>query len=72
MKRFLLIALIATPLAAQGPMMPPHEAAPPETISVSGTGHATVAPDRFSFTAGVQTTAPTVEEAVNQNNMKMT
>ncbi len=63
MKSFLCAILIAAPLAAQTPA--------PETISVTGTGHATLAPDRLTFTAGVQTTAPTVEEAVNQNNTKM-
>ncbi len=71
MKRFLLFVLIASPLAAQTVTQPPRESAPPETISVTGTGHATLTPDRFSFTVGVQTQAPTVEEAVNQNNAKM-
>jgi uncharacterized protein len=71
MKRFLFLVIIATPLAAQIPTQPPRETAMPETISVTGTGRATLTPDRFSFTAGVQTTAPTVEEAVNQNNSKM-
>ncbi len=71
MKRFLSILCIATPLAAQTVTQPPRENAMPETISVTGTGHATLTPDRFSFTAGVQTAAPTVEEAVNQNNSKM-
>ena len=66
MKRFLLFLMAAAPLAAQTPMQPP-----PETITVSGTGHATLTPDRFTFTAGVQTMAPTVEEAVNENNAKM-
>ena len=72
MKRFLFLVFIAAPLAAQIPTQPPRESAMPETISVNGTGHATLTPDRFSFTAGVQMTAPTVEEAVNQNNSKMT
>jgi uncharacterized protein YggE len=72
MKRFLLLVLIAAPIAAQTVTQPPREGAPPETISVTGTGHATLTPDRFSFTAGVQTMAPTVEEAVNENNSKMT
>ena len=57
---------MAAPVAAQMPPQPP-----PETITVSGTGRATLTPDRFSFSAGVQTTAPTVEEAVNENNSKM-
>lgn len=71
MKNFVCLLLIAAPLAAQTVTQPPREGAPPETISVTGTGHATLTPDRFSFTAGVQTTAPTVEEAVNQNNSRM-
>src|SRR6266550_6247029 len=72
MKRFLLLVLIAAPIAAQTVTQPPREGAPPETISVTGTGHATLTPDRFTFTAGVQTMSPTVEEAVNENNSKMT
>ncbi|HLJ74804.1 MAG TPA: SIMPL domain-containing protein [Thermoanaerobaculia bacterium] len=65
MKNFVLfILLAASPLAAQSVTQP-------ETISVTGTGHATLTADRFSFSAGVQTQAPTVEEAVNQNNSKM-
>jgi len=71
MKRFLSLLLIAAPIAAQTVTQPPRETAPLETISVTGTGKATLTPDRFSFSAGVQTTAPTVEEAVNQNNTKM-
>jgi uncharacterized protein len=72
MKRFLLLFLsVALPLAAQPPTQPPREGGIPETVSVTGTGRAMLTPDRFSFTAGVQTMAPTVEEAVNQNNAKM-
>ena len=70
MKRFLLLVLIASPIAAQ--MAPPPSPMPmPETITVNGKGHVTLTPDRFTFTAGVQSTAPTVEEAVNENNTKM-
>ncbi len=71
MKRFLCMLMIAAPLTAQTVTQPPRETGLLETISVTGTGHATLTPDRFSFSAGVQTTAPTVEEAVNQNNTKM-
>ena len=71
MKRFLSMLMIAAPLTAQTVTQPPRETGLLETISVTGTGHATLTPDRFSFSAGVQTTAPTVEEAVNQNNTKM-
>jgi uncharacterized protein YggE len=71
MKRFLSLLLLAAPMAAQTVTQPPREIATAETISVTGTGKTTLIPDRFSFTAGVQTTAPTVEEAVNQNNAKI-
>ncbi len=52
---------------------PVREAAQPyfETISVSGTGRATLTPDRFTFTVGVQTVADTVDAAVNENNAKV-
>jgi uncharacterized protein YggE len=43
----------------------------PETVSVTGTGKTTLTPDRFTFTSGVQTVAPTVEDAVNQNNARV-
>ena len=72
MKRFLLLLFIAGPLVAQPATQSPRESGTTETISVTGTGKAVLTPDRFSFTAGVQSTAPTVEEAVNQNNTKMT
>lgn len=42
-----------------------------DTISVTGLGRVTATPDRVSFTAGVETTAVTVEDAVNQNSAKM-
>jgi len=71
MKRFLSLVLLAAPMAAQTVTQPPREIATAETISVTGTGKTTLVPDRFSFTAGVQTTSPTVEEAVNQNNAKI-
>jgi uncharacterized protein len=71
MKRFLSLLLLAAPMAGQTVTQPPREVATAETISVTGTGKTTLIPDRFSFTAGVQTTAPTVEEAVNQNNAKI-
>src|SRR5260370_16554421 len=70
MKRFLSLLMLAAPMAAQTVTQPPREIATAETISVTGTGKTTLIPDRFSSTAGVQTTAPTVEEAVNQNNAK--
>lgn len=75
MKTFRFAALtlaFATAAIAQNAPIPGRELmmAPPETITVSGTGHASVTPDRFSFTVGVQTIADTVEQAVNENNTK--
>ena len=72
MKRFLSVAMIVTAASAFGQQatQAPRESGYEETISVTGTGRAQLAPDRFSFTAGVRTTAPTVEDAVNQNNTK--
>lgn len=73
MKRFLLFATLvaASSITAQTVTQPPREPGFQETISVTGTGHITLTPDRFSFTAGVRTTAPTVEDAVNQNNARV-
>ncbi|HWS72137.1 MAG TPA: SIMPL domain-containing protein [Thermoanaerobaculia bacterium] len=76
MKRFLCsfaLALLATtvlaqsaPVASQFPMMPM-----PETITVGGSGKVSVAPDRVTFTVGVQSVAPTVDQAVNENNQRV-
>ncbi len=63
MKRFLFAALIATSAIAQPQMM--------ETVTVSGTGRATVTPDRFTFHVGVQTVAATVDDAVAENNRRV-
>lgn len=73
MKTFLTliaVALLATTALAQQqqtPVTTPFL----ESITVTGTGRTTVSPDRFSFTAGVQTIAASVEDAVNQNNAKV-
>lgn len=75
MKRiFLIIALTfgaTVALAQQSGTNPPRDSAWFETISVTGTGKATLTPDRVTFTVGVQTISPTVEEAVNENNAKV-
>ena len=73
MKRFLFVALMPLAVNAFGQTVtqPPRESGFAETISVTGSGRATITPDRFSFTSGVQTTAPTVEDAVNQNNARV-
>ena len=70
MKRFLLSLITiaaASFAAAQGP--PPPQAI--ETVTVSGTGKTSVAPDRFTFTVGVQTVAATVDDAVSENNRRV-
>jgi uncharacterized protein YggE len=70
MKRFLVSLLTiagATAVLAQTPA-PPQ---PMETVTVSGTGRSSVTPDRFTFTLGVQTVAPTVDDAVSQNNKRV-
>lgn len=70
MKTFLsLLVLILTAAAAAAQTPPP--APLPDSVTVSGTGRATVTPDRFTFTVGVQTVANTVDEAVAQNNKRV-
>ena len=67
MKRFLFAAMIlaVTSLSAQpGP-------GPFESVTVSGNGRATVTPDRFTFSVGVQTVGATVDDAVAENNRKV-
>lgn len=74
MKRFLSFlaaASLAASLAAQPATLPPRESGTPETVSVTGTSRVSLTPDRFSFNVGVQTQAPTVEEAVNENNARI-
>lgn len=71
----LLLASLASPvagLAQTPPPSTPREAAALEAISVSGVGRATVTPDRASFSAGVQSMAPTVAAAVQENNARVT
>lgn len=72
MKRFLaLLAVLSCAAAAFAQSPTPAPAPYPETISVSGMGRSKVTPDRFTFTVGVQTMAPTVEQALNENNTKV-
>ena len=73
MKRFLvsIASLVATATLCAQPSPAPRDPAPVDMISVTGTGHVSLTPDRISFTATVQTMAPTVEEAVNENNQKV-
>jgi uncharacterized protein YggE len=65
MKTFLATMFIAAAAFAQTTMPMP------ESVSVSGTGRVTLVPDRFTFTVGVQTNAPTVDAAVNENNERV-
>ena len=70
MKRFLfaiIISLAATSIVAQGTT----NTLLADTVTVTGTGRATVTPDRFSFNVGVQTVAATVDEAVAENNRRV-
>jgi uncharacterized protein YggE len=73
MKR-IAAALVSLAAAAALFAQDPPLGAPPgpseESISVTGIARVTVKPDRFTFTGAVQTNAPTVEEAVSQNNVK--
>jgi uncharacterized protein YggE len=50
----------------------PREAAFGEAVSVTGTGRVTLTPDRASFNAGVQTLAPTLAAATQENGARMT
>src|SRR5258708_2830574 len=72
MKRF-LTTVIALGLASSAfaQTVPPRDGMIPDTITVSGTGRSSVTPDRFSFTLGVQTSGPTVDDAVNENNRRV-
>lgn len=74
MKRFLMIAMmlaVAASAAAQSASVGARDLATVETVSVSGTGRTRLAPDRFSFTVGVQTMAATVEDSVRQNSQRV-
>jgi hypothetical protein len=66
------IVVTASTTAAQTPPIPvPREAAMPHTVSVTGVGRVTLTPDRAVFTAGVQTVAPTVSAATQENGARM-
>ena len=64
MKTFLSFILIAALPALAQPMQQA------DVVTVTGTGRASVTPDRFSFTAGVQTVGTTVDQAVSENNQR--
>jgi uncharacterized protein YggE len=62
----LAVTLLAVPAAAQSPAAP----AAGETVSVNGTGRVELTPDRAVFTVGVQTMAPSVAAAAQENNAR--
>jgi uncharacterized protein len=71
MKRILSLLVIAATGVAALAQTPAPAIGPSDTVSVSGTGRSAVTPDRFTFTVGVQTVSPTVDEAVTQNNKRV-
>lgn len=72
MKTFLAtIAFSAAAVAAFAQSALPREGPLAETVSVTGTGRVTLVPDRFTFNVGVQTSGPTVDAAVNENNERV-
>ncbi|HEU0105021.1 MAG TPA: SIMPL domain-containing protein [Vicinamibacteria bacterium] len=63
----------AAVLVAQTPPGPvPREAAAWQTVSVTGVGRVNLTPDRASFTVGVQTVAPSLGAATQENAARMT
>jgi len=64
MKRFLSLLTLFCAVSALAQAPP----APLETVTVTGTGKATLTPDRYSFNVGVQTIGTTVDDAVRENN----
>jgi uncharacterized protein YggE len=67
MKRFLALATIILAATAIAQNAPP----PIESVTVSGNGRVTVAPDRYTFTVGVQTVSATVDDALRENNSRV-
>jgi uncharacterized protein YggE len=67
----LILALGLSSAVAAQPPAPRDAATYRETVSVTGTGRSSVAPDRVAFTVGVQAVADTVEAAINQNNERV-
>ena len=62
----LAVTLLAVPAAAQAPAAPGAA----DTVSVNGTGRVELTPDRAVFTVGVQTMAPSVAAAAQENNAR--
>src|SRR2546428_12318613 len=62
----LAVTRLAVPAAAQAPAAPGAA----DTVSVNGTGRVELTPDRAVFTVGVQTMAPSVAAAAQENNAR--
>jgi uncharacterized protein YggE len=67
MKRILFVAALTLTSALSAQTPPPLA----DSVTVFGTGRASVTPDRFSFNVGVQTVGTTVEDAVAENNKRV-
>lgn len=66
----LATTLLAIPAAAQAPTALAPVSAPADTVSVNGTGRVELTPDRAVFTVGVQTMAPSVAAAAQENSAR--
>lgn len=67
----LAVSLIALILAGSAAAAAPDQAAPPRTLTVSGTGIAKAAPDEASFSTGVVAQAATARAALAANSQAM-
>jgi hypothetical protein len=67
----LVATLLAVPAAAQAPTALAPVSAPADTVSVNGTGRVELTPDRAVFTVGVQTMAPSVAAAAQENSARV-
>jgi uncharacterized protein len=69
---FLVVfAVVIAAIAFVGVSLGHHRASHPATITVTGTGKTSGAPNTMSFQAGVQTTGSSAESALDANNVKM-
>ena len=68
MKRFLTLISIVFASATFA-----QNATPPlvESVTVTGNGHVSLAPDRYTFSVGVQTIAATVDDGARENNARV-
>jgi uncharacterized protein YggE len=69
---FLLVfAIVIAAIAFTGETLGHHRAATPATITVTGSGTESGAPNTMSFQAGVQSVASSAAAALDSNNLKM-